>query len=179
VLGVDETPWANPRPRLPGWIIFALGVSSWNKSPSENSTPCAKLDSCWWLCWRRRVPAKTRRPEGGNGIRCSWGFAAGTLRMAALYFLGMRKAWFRIPPTPTERHETTTSCGLNPTVKGIPTQKAWENNKLWPKSHRQRDSHRKARDNNKSWPSSHHEGMFAKSFKNNWELRPVKCICSC
>jgi hypothetical protein len=29
---------------------------------------------------------------------------------------------------------------LNPTVKGIPTEKAWDN-KLWPKSHHQRDSH--------------------------------------
>jgi hypothetical protein len=53
---------------------------------------------------------------------------------------------------------------LNPIVKGIPTEKAWDNNKLWPKipstkgfppkrpettkscglkSHPQRDSHRK------------------------------------
>jgi hypothetical protein len=31
----------------------------------------------WLLRWRRRVPVKTRRPEGGNGIRCYWGFAAG------------------------------------------------------------------------------------------------------
>jgi hypothetical protein len=36
---------------------------------------------------------------------------------------------------PTERPETT-SCGLNPTVKGIPTQRPEDNNKLWPKSHR-------------------------------------------
>jgi hypothetical protein len=31
---------------------------------------------------------------------------------------------------PTERPETTTSCGLNPTDKGIPTEKAPDNNKL-------------------------------------------------
>jgi hypothetical protein len=37
------------------------------------------------------VPAKKRRPEGGNGICYFWGFAAGILRMAALYFLGMRR----------------------------------------------------------------------------------------
>jgi hypothetical protein len=36
---------------------------------------------------------------------------------------------------PTERTETTTSCGLNPTVKGIPTEKARDNNKLWPSFH--------------------------------------------
>jgi hypothetical protein len=35
---------------------------------------------------------KAQRLEGGDGIRCFWGFAAGTLRMAALYFLGIRKA---------------------------------------------------------------------------------------
>jgi hypothetical protein len=32
---------------------------------------------------------------------------------------------------------------LNPTVKGIPTEKALDNDKFWPKSHRQRDSHRR------------------------------------
>jgi hypothetical protein len=31
---------------------------------------------------------------------------------------------------PTERLETTTSCGLNPTIKWIPTEKAPDNNKL-------------------------------------------------
>jgi hypothetical protein len=36
---------------------------------------------------------------------------------------------------PTERLETTTSCGLNPTVKGIPTKKARGNNELWPSFH--------------------------------------------
>jgi hypothetical protein len=45
----DETPCSNPRPRLSGWIVFALGVSSRNGPPSETLTPCVKLDSCWWL----------------------------------------------------------------------------------------------------------------------------------
>jgi hypothetical protein len=36
---------------------------------------------------------------------------------------------------------------------------------LWPKSHLQRDSHRKARDNNKLWPNLHHEVMFRQKFK--------------
>jgi hypothetical protein len=36
---------------------------------------------------------------------------------------------------PTERLETTTSCGLIPTIKGVPTEKARDNNKLWHSFH--------------------------------------------
>jgi hypothetical protein len=53
----------------------------------------------------------------------------------------------------SQRHRES----LNPTIKGIPTEKAWDNNKLWHKSHRQRNSHRKAWDNNKLCPKSHRQ----------------------
>jgi hypothetical protein len=50
------------------------------------------LDSLDGFAGDERVPAKAQRLEGGDGIRCFWGFASGTLRMAALYFLGIWKA---------------------------------------------------------------------------------------
>jgi hypothetical protein len=37
------------------------------------------------------VPVKTRRLENGSGIRYVWSFAAGILRTAVLYFLGVRR----------------------------------------------------------------------------------------
>jgi hypothetical protein len=43
---------------------------------------------------------------------------------------------------------------------------------LWPKSHRQRNSHRKAWDNNKLWPTSHREGMQYQKFekiRRSWQ----------
>jgi hypothetical protein len=50
------------------------------------------LDSLDGFAGDERVPAKAQHLEGGDGTLWFWGFVFGTLRMAAFYFLGIRKA---------------------------------------------------------------------------------------
>jgi hypothetical protein len=96
----DETLWANPRPRLPGWIIFAPEVSSRNKLPSltETLAPWAILDSFGCLAggegyWPKRKIRKVEKESVAPGISLS------NLSHSHFLFLGIRKAWFQIPQT--------------------------------------------------------------------------------
>jgi hypothetical protein len=64
------------------------------------------LDSRDGFAGDERVPAKAQRLEGGDGIRCFWGFASGTLRMAALYFLRYMEGLIPNPPNRWPRGST-------------------------------------------------------------------------
>jgi hypothetical protein len=79
-LGVknDETPWANARSGLPGWMRFTLVVSSRNKSIglAKTPSPWIVLRLFWQLRWRRRVLVGKRMLNIGKGSNGSWGFAA-------------------------------------------------------------------------------------------------------
>jgi hypothetical protein len=85
-LGVrdDETHEANPRPRLPGWARFTLGVSSREKNNrlDRNLNALGYPELIWWLCWREGYEPedefwKTKRIQGLLGFRC-WVFLTGT-----------------------------------------------------------------------------------------------------
>jgi hypothetical protein len=102
----DETPWAKPRLRLAGWVRFICGVSSWGKSTglTETLTPWV-AEFIWLLQWRRAI-VERRVLEDENGFESSWGFAAEPSasnfeQLKTLFYFGIRKAWFRIPPTIT------------------------------------------------------------------------------
>jgi hypothetical protein len=56
-------------------------------------------------------------------------------------------------------------------------RKSWDNNKLWTKSHHQRDSHTKAGDNNKLWPKSHRQrDSHQKGSRQQWVVAWVKIM---
>jgi hypothetical protein len=77
-LGVrdDETPRANPRPRLPGWIRFTPGVSSWRKSISLTETQRPGLFWAYFAALlatkgtgQKTNPERQKRIQGLLGFR--------------------------------------------------------------------------------------------------------------
>jgi hypothetical protein len=101
-----ETHQANPRPKLPGWARFTPGVLSREKNnrPDRILNALGYPEPIWWLCWRRRVRAERRvlkdkkdsRAPGVSLLGLSHGNLGGERHS---FIFGIRKAWFRIPPT--------------------------------------------------------------------------------
>jgi hypothetical protein len=102
----DETPQANPRPRLSGWARFASGVSSLKKTISltETLTPWVILSSFGGSAddegykskdgfWKTKMDSRAPRVSLlGLSHR-----NLGNWRHSFIF--GKRKAWFWIPPT--------------------------------------------------------------------------------
>jgi hypothetical protein len=100
----DETPQANPRPRLNGWVRFISGVSSRGKlhSLTETLTPWVILSLFGGSAgdkgyrskdgfWEMKVDSRT---PGVSPLSLSHK-TLGNWKHSFIF--GIRKAWFRIP----------------------------------------------------------------------------------
>jgi hypothetical protein len=107
----DETPQANPSPRLTGWGRFVSGVPSFKKpnSLTETLTPWVILslfggsegDEGYWSkdgFWETKMDSRTLgvSPLGlSHRNSGNWKHS---------FIFGIRKAWFWIPPTHVASH---------------------------------------------------------------------------